>query len=283
MDSLTDVSIEAFRLFTQTRRLQESTSKAYTTNLRGLLSWHGQPALAHVELEAQTMAWLNNGVSEGKSPATVKQWRSSVREYARWAGVGGPGFLYQWRAPKEAPPDPHPLPEGMAGIHRLIAVCRNPDELALVSLCGFMGLRVGEATETTLASCVELHAIGGPVLHVVGKGAKPRDLPIPEVALGAVLAVAGRSGFADVPLVRINKDVARKRFTHLGIEANLSRRISSHDARATFATDMYERTLDVVAVQEHMGHASITTTMRYIGTSMARKRAAMLPGVKAAA
>lgn len=48
--------------------------------------------------------------------------------------------------------------------------------------------------------------------------------------------------------------------------------VRPHDLRRTYARLMYEAGMDIVAIQQNLGHTSIDTTMRYIGTLDVRRR-----------
>jgi site-specific recombinase XerD len=80
----------------------------------------------------------------------------------------------------------------------------------------------------------------------------------------------------DSPLVGINERHARKVITSLGAKIGLERRISSHDLRATFATAVYDKTMDIRLVQELIGHATSAQTEVYIGVNLDKMREAVV-------
>ena len=61
---------------------------------------------------------------------------------------------------------------------------------------------------------------------------------------------------------------ARALITRLGERAGLRRAIASHDLRATFATEVYNRTRDMRLVQELLGHSRLSTTQKYTQVSL---------------
>jgi len=50
--------------------------------------------------------------------------------------------------------------------------------------------------------------------------------------------------------------------------------VTPHDLRRTYARRLYEGGLDVVAIQQNLGHADLKTTLGYIGTLDADRRRA---------
>jgi integrase len=52
------------------------------------------------------------------------------------------------------------------------------------------------------------------------------------------------------------------------------RRVRPHDLRRTYARRLYEAGLDLVAIQQNLGHADVKTTLGYIGTLDADRRRA---------
>jgi site-specific recombinase XerD len=159
----------------------------------------------------------------------------------------------------------------MDGVRRMIAVTSNHHQIALVTLCGFMGLRVSEARSIVPKS----FDLEKRVLTVRGKGDKVRQNPITDAAwhfLAPVYLIAWSEGWDT--LVPYADRSARELITTLGERAGLKRRIASHDLRATFATATYANCKDPLMVQRLMGHESVETTQIYIEISMDKLREA---------
>jgi integrase/recombinase XerD len=79
---------------------------------------------------------------------------------------------------------------------------------------------------------------------------------------------------ADGQVIHYSNRSARKAITAMGKRAGLSRAISSHDLRATFATELVNRGVNIRTVQELLGHASVATTEIYTGVGMDAMKAA---------
>jgi site-specific recombinase XerD len=154
----------------------------------------------------------------------------------------------------------------------MISAAKWENQKALVALLGFCGLRVAEA----LAVRPSHFDLNDMELVVRGKGDKTRRLPVSEEAWEFLLMPTTRAFCAnDTEIVGIQDRAARALITRLGIKAGLSRRVSSHDLRATFATAVYDKTLDQRVVQELLGHSSGEQTELYIGVSRAKMKAAV--------
>lgn len=184
--------------------------------------------------------------------------------------MGWPGFLHDYMAPRPAKLQAHPLPGGVNDVMDLIDVAANPRKVALVALCGLAGLRVSEALSTD-ADDVDPDAM---VLAVRGKGDAYRVVPISQRAWAFIMPAyteASRSK-GNRKLVNYSDRYARKIITNLGATAILRRPIASHDLRMTFGTAAYNKSKDLRAVQELLGHANASTTEGYIGKSMDEMR-----------
>jgi integrase/recombinase XerD len=134
------------------------------------------------------------------------------------------------------------------------------------------GLRVSELTELKISN---VHADIG-FLKVVGKGNKERLVPIGREALKHIhlykehvrVHVPVQKGFEDhLFLNRRGKKLTRVMiFTiikNLSTQIGLKKNISPHTFRHSFATHLIEGGADLRAVQEMLGHESITTTEIY--------------------
>jgi len=143
---------------------------------------------------------------------------------------------------------------------------------AMIEILYGCGLRVSELVEL---KCSNLFLEIG-IIKVLGKGNKERLVPIGNSAikylnifLKEVRALQTiQKGFEDhVFLNRRGKHLTRVMvFTiikNLAQTAGIKKKISPHTFRHSFATHLVERGADLRAVQEMLGHASITTTEIY--------------------
>lgn len=146
---------------------------------------------------------------------------------------------------------------------------RNKAILEVLYSCG---LRVSELTELKLSNIYEQEGF----VRVIGKGNKERLVPIGDLALDEIAHY--RDGFRAhqniVPgfedflfLNQRGKSLSRMSVFNFIKEAvektGIKKTISPHTFRHSFATHLVEAGADLRAVQEMLGHASITTTEIY--------------------
>lgn len=267
--TLTLESIEGHHNWSIGRGQAENTAKAYRSDLREFLKAVGCTSIPMEDFEDLAQVWLNQTRRE-MAPKTTGRRLTSLRSFSRWAGY--PEYLSEYVAPVPAKGQPHPLPEGIPGVLRLIDLAKNAEQKALVALCGLAGLRIGEA----LNSCTQHFDLHDMMLTIRGKGDKSRVVPVSTACWGAIsTAFVDASLRADTHLIRYQDRSARKAITTLGIKAGMSRTISSHDLRATFATAAFDHTKDQRVVQELLGHSSGSTTEIYIGVTRAKMKTAV--------
>jgi integrase/recombinase XerC len=128
------------------------------------------------------------------------------------------------------------------------------------------GLRVSELTGLDIG---DLDLAGG-MLRVLGKGGKERLVPVGGKAVAALREYLASRGepvagalFLNTRGNRINRrSVARIVDAHV-LRIAAFKRISPHVLRHTFATHMLEGGADLRAIQELLGHASLSTTQKY--------------------
>lgn len=260
-------SIELFRSSLSAKGRSLDTIKAYTTDLRVFLQEVEETAIPLTELESYAENWLTAN-RRRIAPKTTGRRLTSIRAYAKWAGMDL--ILRDYSVPTPAKGTPHPLPEGLEGVRRLIQATNNEKQQALIALCGYCGLRVSEA----LSICppdIDLHEM---LMTVRGKGDKTRIVPVSSSTWQVIAVPYTRAAIeGNRPVVGLKDRFARRIITELGRKAGLQRDIASHDLRATFATAVYDKTRDLRLVQELLGHSSSQTTEIYtlVGTKKMRE------------
>lgn len=266
--TLTLESIDKHHSWSIGKGQSENTARAYRSDLKEFLKAVAVDSIPMEDFEDLAQVWLNSTRRE-VAPKTTGRRLTSLRSFSRWAGW--PEYLSEYVAPVPAKAVPHPIPEGIPGVLRMIDVAKNAELKALVALCGLSGLRIHEALSTGTKS-IDLHDM---TLNVRGKGDRSRVVPVSSKCWGAISTAFVEASMRDNPiLVRYQDRSARKAITSIGRQAGLARAISSHDLRATFATEVFNQTKDQRLVQELLGHANGSTTEVYIGvTRIAMKNA----------
>jgi integrase/recombinase XerC len=140
-------------------------------------------------------------------------------------------------------------------------------DVALFTLLYGCGLRIAEA----LALDVRDAPRSGQPLYVRGKGGKARMVPVLPAVAQAVAAWLDLHPGADpgAPLFvgvrggRLDPAVAQRTMRHFRRLAGLPEHATPHALRHSFATHLLAGGADLRAIQDLLGHASLSTTQRY--------------------
>lgn len=143
---------------------------------------------------------------------------------------------------------------------------------AIIEVLYGCGLRVSELTSLKISNVFAVNEF----VKVIGKGNQERIVPIGQVALkylqiyleGVRVHVPIKKGYEDhVFLNRRGTGLSRisvfNIIKDLALKCGLNKSISPHTFRHSFATHLIEGGADLRAVQEMLGHVSITTTEIY--------------------
>jgi integrase/recombinase XerD len=213
----------------------------------------------------------------GLAPASIRRNISAIRTYYRF-------LLAEGRAEKD-PSERLETPRGwrtLPGVltvdeaERLIKAVGLEEPLAfrdraLFELAYGAGLRVSEWLSTQVKDVL----LNDGIVRVFGKGSKERLVPIGRSAIGAVAVYLrelrpkldrGESqgklflNARGAPLTRMGAWKILKKYVQ---KAGITRPVSPHTLRHSFATHLLEGGADLRAVQEMLGHADISTTQIY--------------------
>jgi integrase/recombinase XerC len=140
---------------------------------------------------------------------------------------------------------------------------------AILELLYATGIRVSELCGLDLS---ELD-FGRGITRIMGKGAKERIVPVGEEALEAVNAYLGARGRGEGALFknrrggRLTVRSVHRMVRERARAAGLSRRVSPHTLRHTFATHLLDAGADLRLIQDLLGHSRLTTTQKYTHVS----------------
>ena len=146
-------------------------------------------------------------------------------------------------------------------------------DAAMLELLYGTGMRVSEMCQLNIEDLEEAS------LRALGKGGKERLLPIGEQARNAIdhyLLNFRHDKGDNLPLFlqkkggRIDRIAVWKRVKFYGKKVGISKNISPHTLRHSFATHLLDRGADLRVIQDLLGHATIGTTDRY--THLSQKR-----------
>lgn len=266
------------------RGMSPHTLSAYTADVALFLSFITEyrggtpPSLAVLgALEGRDFrAWLSRRAMDGLTAASRARELAAVRNLFRWLDRSGRlhnPAIGQLATPKVRRPAPRPLAEPDAA-RVMEAAGDEVDEpwiaarnRALFTLLYGCGLRIGEALALDRRA-----APAGDTLRVLGKGRKERVVPVlPAVtaAVDAYLAQCPYDPGPDGPLFlgargkRLAPAVAQRAMADLRRLLGLPDSLTPHALRHSFATHLLNDGADLRAIQELLGHASLSTTQRY--------------------
>jgi len=213
----------------------------------------------------------------GLAPASIRRNVSAVRTYFRFLLAEG----HVVRDPSERLETPRrwrTLPEVLtvAEVERLLDAPSLDDPLvfrdrALLELGYGSGLRVSEWIELGVRDVLFEEGL----VRVFGKGSKERLVPMGRSSVGAVAVYLrelrprlekgdGRGKLLlnarGQPLSRMGAWKILRKYVE---RAGITKHVSPHTLRHSFATHLLEGGADLRAVQEMLGHADISTTQLY--------------------
>jgi site-specific recombinase XerD len=252
--------------------LSEATRRAYASDLRSFAAWLEERGLDLADVDVRTLAdWVTSLGSGRKrlAPATVARRLAAARACLRF--TYGPSRVPDAAlAPRRARRLPDaPKPSEVEG---MLEAADGTDPLALrnralLELLYSAGLRSAEAVGLDLAD-VDFERES---LHVRGKGAKERVVPLGEEAAHR-LALYLRDGRPRLARGAVDAVFLSARGRRLDTSA--VRRIvrNPHRLRHGFATHLLEGGADLRTIQELLGHASLSTTQIYSHVDARRLR-----------
>ena len=257
------------------RRYGENTLAAYAADLDDYLEHLGDHA-AMAPDRRLFRGWLAAMADRGLARTTIARRVSALRGFYRFCGRSGRMQVpdLSWlRAPRPPKSVPKPVSEAdaralLAGIFRRRGTeWAQKRDFALLMLLYGSGLRISEAVGLARGE-----APFGDWLRITGKGGKIREVPVlPAVAeaVGAYLDSCPLDPGADGPLFvsargkRFGARAAQRLVESLRLELDLPAHVTPHALRHAFATHLLGNGADLRAIQELLGHASLSTTQRY--------------------
>jgi integrase/recombinase XerC len=274
------------------RRAARLTVETYGRDIAGFLGFlthhlGGEPSLADLAglTAADFRAWLAKEAAEDHGNATRAKKLSAVRSFLRYVerekGVANAaiGLVVTPRARK-------PLPRALTATDaRMIAAeigevsdtaAIQARDTALFTLLYGCGLRISEAIGLNRGAA-PLPGSDAP-LRVLGKGGKTRIVPV----LSIVRQVMERwitlhwQDTPEAPLFlgargkRLNAPIAQKALRDFRRLNGLPEYATPHALRHSFATHLLAQGADLRAIQELLGHASLSTTQRYTAVDTAQ-------------
>ncbi len=235
----------------------------------------GLGALAKITT-ADMRAWMASARATGTGARSLARKLSAVKKFYGWLAAREgfePTAVLSTRSPKFQKKLPRPLDKDAArAMIETVELQSQEDwvaarDVAVVTLLYGCGLRISEALGL-LGKDAPLPA----TLRITGKGEKERIVPVLPAARSAVdryLRLCPFPQEAEAPLFRGVRGRALQPRMIQGVVADARRQLglpasaTPHAMRHSFATHLLEAGGDLRAIQELLGHASLSTTQAY--------------------
>ena len=276
--------IQQFELYLETERaVSPHTSSAYRSDLAQLLNFavaeKGEGVSAD-DVDHLLLRRYLAGLAKTSKKSSIGRKLAAIRSFFRF--LVRRGILAKNPAELIATPKKEQRLPFHLDIDQTTTLMEAPGidqkyalrDRAILELLYSSGLRVSELTGLNIG---ELDLAAG-MVRVTGKGGKERIVPVGSRALEAVTEYLeerreyriSEALFLNSRGDRINRrSVARVVDTHV-MRIAAFKRISPHTLRHTFATHLLEGGADLRAIQELLGHASLSTTQKYTHVSIDR-------------
>ncbi|WP_170572921.1 tyrosine recombinase XerC [Ruegeria atlantica] len=268
----------------------ENTQTAYRGDVTEFLSFmtlhhserQGLAALARITV-SDMRAWMAEQRASGVGARSLARKLSAVKSFYRWLSEREdfePTAVLSTRAPKFTKKLPRPLAEDAArAMIDTVELQSTSDwvsarDVAVVTLLYGCGLRISEALSLTGADA----PLPG-TLRILGKGDKERIVPVLPAARAAVdryLQLCPHPQTKDKALFRgvrggaLNPRAIQGVMAKARMQLGLPATATPHALRHSFATHLLSAGGDLRAIQELLGHASLSTTQTYTAVDTTR-------------
>lgn len=281
------------------RLISKHTTRQYRSDLMNFTAWREDRPITKSLVE-EYAAQLQ---AEGKAPSTINQRLAAIRWYARKMADLALDYGHDEEAAKQAarvalvedvkgerPERGRHIDQGE--LFALMQACQNDKntnagtrDAAIIAIAWSTGLRRDEISRIQIADLTP--AEDGLDIEVIGKGGKRRKVYINDGTHAALMDWLDLRGSTDGALfVDINKggkigtgtmsgEALRKMLDKRSQDAQLSKPVTWHDFRRTFAGNLWDAKIDGVTIQKLMGHASQNQTAKYDRRPEAARRQAV--------
>lgn len=269
------------------------TLAAYRRTLQQFRGWMGERFVSWHDCGVDCFrGWLYEAMEQELKPASIRLRFAALRSLYTYLMLRE-GLAVNPLAEVTLPRARHSLPVHLSlrQMEDLLSLPlrtpvdkKSPDWLpyrdaAILELFYSCGIRLSELVGLNADALLP----GENCVRVLGKGRKERLVPVGEYAMEAILNYRMRAGLEPHGPLFISR--LRRRMTGRSVQLMLDKylrcsdlpfHISPHKLRHTFATHMLDAGADLRAVQELLGHASLSTTQIYTHVTKTRMKQAYL-------
>jgi integrase/recombinase XerC len=271
------------------RHLAANTLEAYGRDLDQFLAFlagHSGGAVTFATLRhlraADIRAFMAVRRSEGLGSRSLARALSAIKSFFRFLEREGLVSTEAFNAVR-TPRLPKSLPKALTVAEARSALTTTAEleeepwvaarDVAVLSLCYGAGLRISEALSLARAD------LDGPALRVTGKGGKTRLVPLLGAVRAAIEDYLRLCPFSLTPTQKmfrgekggeLSPRLIQLRVAQLRSALGLPPSATPHALRHSFATHLLARGGDLRAIQELLGHASLSTTQIYTAVDTGR-------------
>ena len=268
----------------------DNTIEAYRRDVAGFLAFmtahkgavQGLTPLAKIS-QTDMRSWMAEARGRDISPRSLARKLSAVKSFYRWLSEREgfePTAVLTTRAPKFQRKLPRPLsPDAARDVIETIDYQTDTPwiaarDQAVITLLYGCGLRISEALGLE-GSDLPI----GDVLRITGKGGKERIVPViapVRTAIAHYTKLCPHDLTPNAPLFRgvrggkLNPRMVQKGIERVRLQLGLPASATPHAMRHSFATHLLNAGGDLRAIQELLGHASLSTTQAYTAVDTAR-------------
>ena len=260
----------------QTQRRSEKTIEAYSRDLKQAVAFFGEYADIQSLDTLSVIGWVRALSIKNISGRSICRKLSALRGLFQEA-VNQKIIQINPAANVRAPKAVKYLPNTLSpdAVQRLLDAPLNVGDLeavrdqAIFELLYSSGLRLAEVLRLTLQD-----VLGNPEeLKILGKGSKERVVPVGKKAREALAIWLERRKEWDAGVVNsvfltkkgtcVSPRTVQRRLDNRAREVGLDQRVHPHVLRHSAATHLLESSGDLRAIQEFLGHQSLSTTQIY--------------------
>jgi site-specific recombinase XerD len=266
MKNYYDQSMRALQLAGMSKRTQQ----CYTRSVRMLVDFYNKTPDQITEVQLQDY-FLHRKNKDKWSPATMRICYSGIKFFfinvlkREWHTLELIHAKREQRLPTVL---------SLNEVWTILNAVRTPQNKAYLTTAYSCGLRLHEALHLQVSD-IDKDRMR---IHVRGKGAKDRYVPLPESTLHLlrdywkrhrnpawIFPRLGRSGkegpAAQIPM---SKETVQGALRRVLKQLKFKKRISVHTLRHSYATHLLEAGVNIRRIQQYLGHSSLKSTMIYL-------------------
>lgn len=252
-------------------RKSENTVATYTRHIQAILNFINKPDNEIIYTDLLT--WQRS--VSNLSSSTVALQINAIKSYFN--------YLENVGAIKDNPASKLTLPKvknkvkpycTTEMVSNIINNARSPRDKAVLSLVASTGLRMSEMATITMKQWEDMKRYNARNITIVGKGDKERSIYINDMVMNAIDEYIAHKKRSEKYLFESNGGKVmddsnlNKMIKKTAQRANIPfwNDMSCHTLRAAFATIASDKGVPVAVISSALGHASLTTTTKYIKT-----------------